>query len=358
MSDFIVEENALLKVKDMVKDYNKSVIICDSFIYRIYKKKLYKLFSNPSISSEISVTSDSVNYLLIEASENNKNFTHLQKYLEKLIEFEADKNSLLIGIGGGIILDIVGFIASIYQRGIDFISIPTTLLSMCDASFGGKNGMNFGSFKNYIGSIYHPKHLIIDPTFLNTLSEQHFIYGLSEVIKHAIIEPSFMVYLQNNRDLILNKDMHTLKEMIRQSLTIKNAIILNDVFDKNDKRAILNFGHTFGHALESFFNFSSLHHGKAVSMGMVFEAYLSFKMGYTDKIHVFKIIDLLQTFHQDLNRLEFCSTRLVELIKKDKKGSKGKINCVLIKEFGNLFVCKNIDENYLYNTILEVKELL
>jgi 3-dehydroquinate synthase len=227
---------------------------------------------------------------------------------------------------------------------------------MCDACFGGKTGVNFNGLKNYIGTFYNPKAILINVDALNTLDNLQFSSGLAEVIKHAFIDSNFLEFIESKKLLIKEKNKDVLKEMIKRSLEIKRTIVQADFQEKNEKRALLNFGHTVGHALESLSQFKSLSHGQAVSLGMVAEAFISYKLGYLKKEIFEKLQNLLRYFDLptlfNIDQIE----ELISLMKKDKKSLSSSIPLIIIHDVGYLELFQITDINLLYPILLELSK--
>jgi 3-dehydroquinate synthase len=268
----------------------------------------------------------------IQSGEEKKNLETCKTIWEGLTNSQCDRKSLVINLGGGVIGDMGGFCAATYKRGIDFVNIPTTLLAQVDASVGGKLGIDFMGFKNHIGVFAKPKKVFVDTVFLNTLPENELRSGFAEVIKHCLITDADYWETISSKDL---KDQ-LWPEIVHHSIEIKNKIVTKDPFEKG-LRKILNFGHTIGHAIESFFlvqNDNRLLHGEAVAVGMICEAYLSekkcsFPLCATKKIESY----ILQTFGKTSIPPEDIDS-IVNLCLQDKKIEKGIINFSLLKEIG------------------------
>lgn len=268
----------------------------------------------------------------IQSGEENKNLETCKNIWEELTNYQCDRKSLVVNLGGGVIGDMGGFCAATYKRGIDFVNIPTTLLAQVDASVGGKLGIDFMGFKNHIGVFTKPKKVFIDTIFLNTLPEKELRSGFAEVIKHCLIADA------NYWDTISSKNLkeQLWPDIVRHSIEVKNKIVADDPFEKG-LRKILNFGHTIGHAIESFFleqNGNRLLHGEAVAAGMICEAYLSeikcnFPLCATKKVESY----ILQTFGKTPLSLEDIDD-IVNRCQQDKKNEKGMINFSLLKEIG------------------------
>ena len=258
-------------------------------VYIGYKTALkqfhYWIKSLPKTQNIIVITSPKINPLykignfkkiIIADDEKNKNLKTAQKVIHQLICLKADRHTLLVAFGGGVIGDLTGFIASIYLRGIPFVSIPTTLLSQVDSSIGGKCGINFPQGKNLIGSFYHPKAVFCDPSFLRSLSERDFKSGLGEIIKYSILDRSLYKDLLQHKKEILERKPDILEKIIFKCLQIKKKYIECDEKDYS-KRHALNLGHTVGHALETSTHYCHLTHGEAIAQGLYFASALSLK---------------------------------------------------------------------------------
>jgi 3-dehydroquinate synthase len=274
----------------------------------------------------------------IKSGEKNKNIDSCNFIWEKLTENHFDRNSLLINLGGGVIGDIGGFCASTYKRGIDFIQIPTSLLAMVDASVGGKSGIDFNGLKNQIGLFSNPISVIINPKFLKTLPENQLESGFAEVVKHALI---------SDKDLwksIRNSSFKNLdwEDIIETSVKIKNTIVVADP-KENGERKKLNFGHTFGHAIESYYlqKETPILHGEAIFMGIILESELS-SFSYAEKNQIKNYI--LSNFQ--LPHLP-SKSELLNFIRNDKKNLDGKINFSLLNEIGNCTINNLFSEDEL-----------
>lgn len=283
-----------------------------------------------------------------KSGDKNKNLETATNLWKKLLELDIDKKSLIINLGGGVVTDLGGFVAATFKRGVKFIHVPTTLLGMVDAAIGGKNGINFINAKNQIGTIVQPEFVWIFTDFLNTLPEDEFDSGFAEMLKHGLI---------NNRqywlDLIknyINPDNNLLLELIKTSVNIKDSIIKIDPFEVG-MRKLLNYGHTVGHALESYMNYQKnipLSHGKAVAAGMVIEAYLSYKI---NGLPIKELVEIKQSINSIYPVIKLNNNDIKEIIKLmrfDKKNEKGIIKYVLLNKIGNADYNKEVPEKFLF----------
>lgn len=268
----------------------------------------------------------------IESGEKNKTIETCVGVWEALSELGADRRSLLINLGGGVLTDLGGFVASTFKRGIDFVNVPTTLLSMVDASVGGKTGVDLGSLKNQVGVINQPVMVLIVTDFLNTLEERQVQSGFAEMLKHGLIKD--IEYWNTLKQV---SGLSEMKSHILKSVALKNEVVLVDPTEQG-LRKILNYGHTLGHAIESYFleneDKPTLLHGEAIAIGMITEGYLSHKLtGLPSN----ELEELKRTFLQHYNKVSFLDgdiSNILELMKYDKKNSHGRINFVLLNKIG------------------------
>ncbi|WP_185864580.1 3-dehydroquinate synthase [Blattabacterium cuenoti] len=280
----------------------------------------------------------------IRTGEKEKNIYTCIKICKFLEKFKATRKSLIINVGGGVITDIGGFVASIFKRGIPFINIPTTLLGMVDASIGYKTGVNLDSIKNEIGTFHIPELLIIDSLFLNTLSRIEIISGIAEMLKHGLIaDKNFWIYINKFKVKIMEKNKEISDELIKKSIFIKNRIVTQDPKEKG-LRKILNFGHTIGHALESYFmnkNTNTIKkekilHGIAVAYGMIYESWISHKINGLPMVDYKEIQYSISSFYPKkkyvLSSLDV--EKLFMIMEHDKKNEKNNIIFSLINRIG------------------------
>jgi 3-dehydroquinate synthase len=268
----------------------------------------------------------------IEEGEKNKNIATCTQVWEVLSELDADRKSAMINLGGGVVTDLGGFVASCFKRGIDFINVPTTLLSMVDASVGGKTGVDLGPLKNQVGVINQPRIVVVDTDFLKTLDERQLNSGYAEMLKHGLIANAS--YWETLKGLT---NFDNLDEYILSSVAIKNEVVQQDPTEQH-LRKILNYGHTLGHAVESYYLESEEHelllHGEAIAIGMILEGYLSFKLTGLSKS---AMDDIKATFLARYKKMDFEKKdidTILTLLKFDKKNSHGNINFVLLKRIG------------------------
>lgn len=271
----------------------------------------------------------------IEAGEQHKNIETCSGVWNALSELGGDRKSLVVNLGGGVITDLGGFVASTFRRGIDFINIPTTLLSMVDASVGGKTGVDLGVLKNQVGVFNNAVTVLIDSQYLNTLPKDQILSGSAEMLKHGLVyDESYWNDFENPSVL----DSDKLDELIHRSVVIKNEIVLQDPRE-NGLRKIVNYGHTLGHAIESYFlehpEKKDLLHGEAIGIGMILETYLSKHLVNFPEEKLNKIKNIFLTYFDKVTFNDNDFSKIIELMKFDKKNSHGNINFVLLKDIGS-----------------------
>ncbi|MGX1024862.1 3-dehydroquinate synthase [Psychroflexus sp. MBR-150] len=288
--------------------------------------------------------------VLIPFGEMHKNLETCSVIWQNLSDNGADRQSLLINLGGGVITDIGGFTASCFRRGIAFVHIPTTLLGMIDAAIGGKNGVDFKNLKNQIGVIKQPEMILIDQVFLKTLPHNQMVSGFAEMIKHGLINVKSHTYFDKCLDLE-KVDSENIKDLVEESIKIKKMIVDADTSEKGIRK-ILNYGHTLGHAIESYRlsldPTKHLLHGEAIAIGLVLETFISHKMfGYPKRV-LNQLKSLVKRFYisQNFGRDEI--SQIIDLMKYDKKNIKGKVNFVLLKNIGQYVLDCQVENKLIY----------
>ena len=272
-----------------------------------------------------------------KAGEASKNLDTINEIYDFLLENNFTRSDLLIALGGGVVGDMTGFVAATYMRGIDFIQVPTTLLSQVDSSVGGKTGVDYKQYKNIIGAFNMPRLVFINTETLNTLDARQYYAGMAEVMKYGLIRRSaFYIWILENMYEIHDKDAAALEYMIGQCCQIKKEYVDKDPFDKGD-RAILNFGHTIGHAIEKAMDFKLLH-GECVALGSVAAAYISWKKGYLQMEDYYEIRDMFVPFNLPISLDNIDADEIMSNIKYDKKHSGATLNFIALKKVGKAFI--------------------
>lgn len=290
----------------------------------------------------------------IASGELHKNIETCTQIWEILSELDADRKSVLINLGGGVITDLGGFVASTFKRGINFINVPTSLLAMVDASVGGKTGVDLGSLKNQVGVINQPVMVLVVPSFLSTLDARQLQSGFAEMLKHGLIKD--IRYWQKLKVL---ENFNHLDSLIYHSIVLKNEVVLKDPTEQH-LRKILNYGHTLGHAIESYFLESEHHnlllHGEAIAIGMILEGYLSFKLTNLPEA---ELSDIKNTFLKRYPKVVFTHAdieAILKLLKFDKKNSHGNINFVLLKAIGETVIDIQVPQELLIDSFAYYKQ--
>ncbi|MBI2638105.1 3-dehydroquinate synthase [Candidatus Peregrinibacteria bacterium] len=331
LTSIIIENGALQKLPRKAKTLGKAfAIITDQHLKRLGEEILHEL-------RRVGLTA---NLLIVPAGETTKSLAFVEKMARSLIKLGIKRDSVLIGLGGGVIGDTAGFLASIYMRGISFISIPTTLLAMCDSSIGGKTGVDLPDGKNLLGTFREPNLILMDPLLLKTLPEREFCSGLAEIVKHGVIaDRSFFFFLEKNAKGILARKPALLKKIIQKSVAIKLRIIRADPYESVKKtsgasRMLVNYGHTVGHALEQLSHYE-LSHGEAISIGMVAENRVAVGKKYLKENEANRILNLLKVFRLPVKfPKEYSTSEIKQMMALDKKNLDGKLHFALPMRIG------------------------
>jgi len=312
----------------------------------IYDKKLQKNSTFKLLLNKFGKNTESIS---VPSGEESKSIYRLEKIYNKLFKLKIDRNTVIYAFGGGVIGDLAGFVSATIMRGIDYVQIPTTLLSQIDSSVGGKTAINSKYGKNLIGSFHQPKLVLIDTKTLNSLPKNQMISGYAEMVKYALInDEKFFTWLEKNGKFILKKNFKKLEYSIHKCCKLKVAIVEKDEKEKG-KRALLNLGHTFAHALERVSNYKGFTHGEAVSVGLILAFKLSYKFKYCnlkDLNRVTKHFNELELPKNisDIMKQKPKSSEIVSAMKLDKKTINNVINFILAKGIGKAFKCGTVKE--------------
>jgi 3-dehydroquinate synthase len=321
-------ENSLAELANFIEKggYSRFFVLTDENTGKYCLPLLQERLGNP----------DNFDLIEIPAGEESKDIDFCIGIWKMLIDFGADRKSLLINLGGGVVSDMGGFAASTFKRGIDFVHVPTTLLSQVDASVGGKTGIDIDSIKNIIGTFTQPKAVFIEDEFLKTLPARQILSGTAEMLKHGLIcDADYWQQLKQSNLSVPSAPL------VYRSVAIKNAVVLEDPHEKNIRKS-LNFGHTIGHAVETYSLINdkdSLSHGEAIAIGMICEAYLAHKKTGLSAEDLAEITEVLMNLYPRYNLKSANNATLIEYMLKDKKNQNGKINCTLLNKIGEF----NID---------------
>lgn len=327
---------------------NKACIITETNVSKLYLEEIETLLT--------SVFADCSSFVF-EAGEASKNTNTVERAYEHLIKHSFDRRDVLIALGGGVVGDLTGFTAATYLRGIDFIQIPTTLLAQTDSSVGGKTGVDFLQFKNMVGAFYMPKLVYMNISTLKTLSKRQFASGAAEIIKHGFIKDrDYTDFIREHSASIMKQDYDTMEEMIYQSCCIKRDVVERDPKEKGE-RALLNFGHTIGHAVEKLSDFT-LCHGECVAIGMAAAGYLSYQKGNITKEQLDEIRQILESYALPVSLSDFDRTpeEILSATKLDKKMESGKIKFILLKTLGEAYITKEVTDSDILDSIHYIME--
>lgn len=284
------------------------------------------------------------------AGEEHKTLDTVKLLYRKLIENGFDRNDMLVALGGGVVGDLTGYAAATYLRGIEFIQVPTTLLSQVDSSIGGKTGVDFDGYKNMVGVFCQPKLVYMNITALNTLNDEQFFCGMGEILKHGLIKDAdYYEWVIEHMSEISERKSDVLKKMISASCEIKREVVEKDPTEKGD-RALLNFGHTIGHAIEKLMDFKMLH-GQCVALGYVAAAYISYKRELLSAEEFFEIRDMNVGFNLPISFDGIDTNKILEVTKSDKKMEAGKIKFILLKGIGHAFIDKTVTDEEILDAV-------
>ena len=340
-ADFSLLQEAL-ETLDMAN--RRFMIITDSNVEKFYLRELKDI---------IQKCGKKVETFVFPAGEHSKNLNTVNDCYEKLIEAGFDRNDVLVALGGGVVGDLTGFVAATYLRGIRFVQIPTSLLSMVDSSIGGKTGVDYKLYKNMIGAFHQPKLVYMNLSTLKTLDDKEFYSGMGEIIKHGLIkDEDYYSWLKEHIEDIKAKDYEVLREMIFRSCKIKKAVVEEDPKEKGE-RALLNFGHTIGHSIEKLMELNLLH-GECVCIGMAAAAAISLKRGYIQKIEYEDILNTIESFQQPIKVAGLSPEEIYEVTRYDKKMDNDQIKFILLQKIGNAVIDPSVSKDEMMKAIQSV----
>lgn len=315
---------------------NRVVVVSNTVVAPLYLEQ----FAAPLRGAGIDVSE-----IILPDGERYKNLETLNTIFDALLATRCDRTTTLIAIGGGVVGDLAGFAAASYQRGIPFIQVPTTLLAQVDSSVGGKTGINHPRGKNMIGAFWQPKLVLADTSTLATLPDRHLAAGMAEVIKYGLIRDlPFLEWLEKKMDLLMARDPDSLAYAIERSCANKSEVVAGDEREtaKNDGRALLNLGHTFGHAIETGVGYGEWLHGEAVAAGTIMATELSFMLGWLGSADVKRVQDLFHRAKLPTRGAPLAAERYLDLMGHDKKVIAGKMRLVLLKRLGEAVTSSDV----------------
>lgn len=336
----------LLGDKNLLGEYLKGsqvLIVSNETVAPLYLSVVTKMLANFHLET-----------LILPDGEEYKNTEILGEIYQKLLVSKFDRKCTLVALGGGVIGDITGFAAASYQRGVNFVQIPTTLLAQVDSSVGGKTGVNHPLGKNMIGAFHQPQCVLADVETLLTLDDRQLSAGLAEVIKYGLInDPQFFTWLEQNMQALLDKDLEAMSYAIEISCQNKAQIVALDE-KESGVRALLNLGHTFGHAIESGMGYGKWLHGEAVGLGMLMAADLSSKIGWLEPIQLERVKNLIQLARLPIKGPSMGEDKYLEIMAVDKKAEAGEIKLILLKAIGRAVLVSEYDKKLLQQTLKEL----
>jgi 3-dehydroquinate synthase len=337
--------SGLLDQADLYKKHIKgtfTAVVTNETVAPLYADKVVKTLE--SIGQKVKL-------IVLPDGEAFKTWEVLQKIFDGLLENSADRKTTLLALGGGVIGDMTGFAAACYMRGIKFIQVPTTLLSQVDSSVGGKTGINHPLGKNMVGAFHQPQAVIADLDTLKTLPSEELAAGLAEVIKHgAIADSEFLSWIEKNQDALNKCDPATMEHAVRRSCEIKSQVVAQDE-KEGGIRAILNFGHTFGHAIEAGMGYGAWLHGQAVGCGMVMAADLSVRVGLLSEAEASRLKKIIEALHLPTQPPKLGVDRFMELMSVDKKAEGGEVRYILLNGLGQAKI-QTVDDDLVIQTLI------
>lgn len=344
----IVGKDTISKFASELSDIEgKKLFIIDRNIYRLHKSKLTGILNKGNDRITI----------IFRSTEKNKSLSSVKNIYETLVENRFSRNDSIIAIGGGIVGDVSGFVAATYMRGINFYQLPTTLLSMVDSSVGGKTGVNYSNIKNIIGSFYQPRKVYVDTSFLSTLPYPEIVSGSGEIFKYAFLsDDDNYKFIREELRKILTQNYFDEKLIVR-CIELKASVVESDEQEKTGLRKILNLGHTFAHAFESSLNFR-IKHGEAVIAGIFASLIVSEKTGLISKNDLNKYIT--DFYYLPLNKKILTADKnvIIKFMRSDKKSCNGKINLVLVRKSGEIFIDFKVSEKLIKFALQKLSEII
>jgi 3-dehydroquinate synthase len=325
----------------------RALVVTAPPIRRRWAKILLQSLTRAGISTDL---------LEMPDGEPAKRLTTLEKLAEKMVKVGADRGVVLVALGGGVVGDVTGFLASIYMRGVDVIQVPTTVLAQVDAAIGGKTGVNLKSGKNLLGTFHQPRTVLIDPAVLSTLPSREYHAGLYESLKCGIIgDPLLFRLFEERRREILDRDPEVVEKVIADSVRLKASVVSADE-KEGGLRQVLNLGHTIGHAIEAETRYQQLLHGEAVAWGMVAATHIALSMGKLDSVTAGRISNAILSFGR-LPRMTIRTPNILKRLRSDKKTRQGVVHFILPKEIGKVEIVSDVPEATIKSAVEEIVKL-
>lgn len=331
-------------LKDLAQE-KRVFILSDETVFALYRNELIYELEKARLKYSI---------FLLSQGERHKNLKTAERIYHWLFKEKATRSSVFISFGGGVVSDIGGYVASTYHRGLNLVNVPTTLLSQIDASIGGKNGVNLKEAKNQFGTFYFPSLVLIDPVFLLSLDHRQMKEGIIEALKAGIIgdEKLFQIIKYNPGGLFL-KDMKLLDEVIMRAIKVKLNIVNQDPYEKKERR-FLNLGHTFGHALESYYNYRKISHGQAVGLGMICACKMGILFNLSSENILAEIKNILLELKIPVKLRNLNVSKIISLMEYDKKRNNNRISFVIPRRIGEVLIKNNVNKNTIFESLKEI----
>ena len=342
-------ENDFASLKDAVEKLGvgnrRFCVITDSNVGPLYADE---------VEAELKKISENVVRYTVDAGEENKTLANVTEIYKFLIENHFDRSDIVFALGGGVIGDMAGFAAATYLRGIKFVQIPTTLLAQTDSSIGGKTGVDFDAYKNMVGAFHQPSLVYMNMSVLKSLPARQYASGMAEILKHGLIKDNaYYGWLVNNFSEIMDMESEYVAKMIKRSCEIKAKVVADDALEHGE-RALLNFGHTIGHAIEKYMNFKLLH-GECVALGMIAAGWISYKRGRLDTEEFYEIRDMFLPFGLPLTLDDGADPeKILEITKSDKKMDGDKVKFILLKKPGKAYIDTTVTDDEILDAIRQL----
>jgi 3-dehydroquinate synthase len=335
--DIAIDAGNLTRVVEFVdveQDDAHAVIVTDANVDDLYAEPIAVALAEQGCEIDL---------LIIDAGEQSKSIDVAIELWERMLEEGTDRKSTVVAVGGGVVGDLAGFVAATFARGLAFVQVPTTLLAQVDSSVGGKVGINLPGAKNMVGAFWQPRGVVIDVNVLQSLPQREFNAGMAEVVKYGVIQDAeFFAYLERHVDAINSRDPDALTHVVQRCCRLKADVVEQDEREETGLRAILNYGHTFCHALEAATGYEQLLHGEGVAIGMLCASRLAERMGRVDAAFTKRQQDLLESFGLPTSVPEISHEELIELMYHDKKVERGKLRFVLPSGMGHVEVVRDV----------------
>jgi len=341
----------LINLGEIAKSFpsgNKVLLVSDERVYSLYGE---------AVKSSLEENNFDLSIACVPPGETSKSLFQVEKLYTRCAELKLDRSAAILALGGGVIGDLAGFVASTYLRGVNFLLLPTTLLAQVDASVGGKVAVDLPAGKNLVGSFYQPKFVYMDLQTLKTLEPRQIRAGLAEVVKHGLIkDEELFCFLEKNIGRVKNLDEEAAQFIIERSVRIKAKVVEADVREEKGKRQILNFGHTIGHAIEGATEYNKYTHGEAVSLGMVAAAKISEKLGFVRRDLVKRLTELLKAIDLPVKIEKVDEDKLWDVLYRDKKIRAGELNFILPRNIGDVFLTSEVPIKVIKEVLREIEK--